>query len=54
MNRALFIILAALTRTSRAAWPGGDYPEVRAYAYNLKGDGPQPIIERKAQQNRHE
>ncbi len=45
MNRAILFLLALLPLASRAAWPGGDYPEVRAFAYNLKGDGQQAIIE---------
>jgi len=31
---------------SCASWPGAHFPEVRAYAYNLEGKGPQAIIEK--------
>ncbi len=45
MNRTILFLLATMALTSCASWPGARYPEVRAYAYNLKGDGPKPIIE---------
>jgi hypothetical protein len=45
MSRALLLLLVMLPLTLRADWPGGDYPEVRAFAYNLKSQGPLPIID---------
>ena len=44
MKRLLSFILL-LPLTLHAAWPQGDYTEVRAFAYNLKGETHRLIIE---------
>ncbi len=45
MNRLALLLALTFALSSCASWPGRPYSEVRAYAYNLKGRGPLPIIE---------
>jgi hypothetical protein len=45
MNRTVLFLLSAIMLCSCASWPGRRYPEVRAYAYNLKEGFPERIIQ---------
>ena len=45
MNRTVPFLLSAIMLCSCASWPGRRYPEVRAYAYNLKEGFPERIIQ---------